>query len=218
MPKQKDLKRVVRSRMQKTGESYTAARVQVLRKKVEPTPTYAEIGGKSDAILREKTGRDWAGWVKALDALGAVEKPHREIARSVASMGASSWWSQTVTIGYERIRGLRDKGQRRGGGGYEISKTRTYGVPITKLFAAVAGPRVRRRWLPGAVTVRGAIPLKRVRLSFGDGTLAEIAFTAKGVSKSTVAVVHSKLADRTTAEQRKTWWADRLDVLGGVLS
>ena len=26
MPKQKDLKRVVRSRMQKTGESYTAAR------------------------------------------------------------------------------------------------------------------------------------------------------------------------------------------------
>ncbi len=32
MPSQKDLKRLVRARMQKTGEAYTAARAQLLAK------------------------------------------------------------------------------------------------------------------------------------------------------------------------------------------
>ena len=31
MPRQKDLKRLVRTRMRKTGEAYTAARAQILR-------------------------------------------------------------------------------------------------------------------------------------------------------------------------------------------
>lgn len=44
MPKQKDLKRVIRSRMQKTGESYTAARAQLLRKR-EPATDYAAKAG-----------------------------------------------------------------------------------------------------------------------------------------------------------------------------
>jgi hypothetical protein len=33
MPTGKDLKRLVRDRMKKTGESYTAARMQLLKKK-----------------------------------------------------------------------------------------------------------------------------------------------------------------------------------------
>jgi hypothetical protein len=32
MPRQKDLKRLVRARMRKTGEAYTAARAQILKK------------------------------------------------------------------------------------------------------------------------------------------------------------------------------------------
>ena len=37
MPTQKDFKRLVRSRMKKTGEAYTAARLQILNKN-EPEP------------------------------------------------------------------------------------------------------------------------------------------------------------------------------------
>ena len=44
MPKQKDLKRLIRTRMQKTGESYTIARSQVLDKS-SPRPTeFAALG------------------------------------------------------------------------------------------------------------------------------------------------------------------------------
>ncbi len=39
MPKQKDLKRLARSRTQKTGESYTTSRSQLLKKKASPAKT-----------------------------------------------------------------------------------------------------------------------------------------------------------------------------------
>src|SRR5215218_2944556 len=41
MPRQKDLKRLVRARTQKTGEAYTAARAQIVRKQRISTPTDA---------------------------------------------------------------------------------------------------------------------------------------------------------------------------------
>jgi len=94
MPKQKDLKRLVRSRMKKTGEAYTAARLQVL-KKSEPAPSnYADVAGMSDASVSKRTGRTWAQWVGVLDRAWAAEKPHREIAEYVSSLGTPDWlWS-----------------------------------------------------------------------------------------------------------------------------
>jgi len=214
MPKQKDLKRIVRSRMQKTGESYTAARLQLLKKK---EPDYAELAGMSETAITKATGRTWAEWVKTLDAVRAVEKPHREIARYVSSLGTPDWWSQTVTVGYERIRGLRQKGQRRGGG-YEASKSRTFPVPVTKLYNAFANARQRARWLPVKIDVRTANPNKRMRVKWDDQTTVEIMFTSKADRKSSVALTHQKLPDKSAAEAMKRWWSERLDALAEVLS
>ena len=107
MPIQKDFKRLVRSRMKKTGEAYTAARLQVLKKR-EPTANYAEAAGMTDAVVKKQTGRTWAEWVRTLDEARAMEMPHREIARFVSSLGTPSWWTQMVTVGYERIREYAD--------------------------------------------------------------------------------------------------------------
>src|SRR5919112_6349551 len=41
MPREKDLKRLVRARMKKTGEAYTAARAQLLRKQTPDAPPRA---------------------------------------------------------------------------------------------------------------------------------------------------------------------------------
>ncbi len=215
MPKQKDLKRIVRARMQKTGESYTAARLQVIRKK-EPAPQYAGTAGMSDAAVKKATGRDWAEWIKVLDAAKAAEKTHREIARYVSSIGTPEWWSQMVTVGYERIRGLRDRGQHRSGD-YAVSKSRTFAVPVSKLFDAFAKPRVRAKWLPAKVKVRTAHPHKTMRLSMDDDTLVVIGFTAKGEKKSAVAIQHSKLAGKAAATKMKEWWAERFDALAEML-
>src|SRR5262245_48145345 len=139
MPKQKDLKRLVRARMKKTGEAYTAARRQILIK-TESRTNDAEVAGMSDAAIVKATGRTWAQWARLLDEARAMEKPHREIARVVASLGTPSWWTQMVAVGYERIRGLRTRGQQRSGF-YEASKTRTFRVPIDALYHAFANAR-----------------------------------------------------------------------------
>lgn len=216
MPKQKDLKRLIRSRMKKTGEAYTAARLQFLRKS-ESTSNYAQVAGMSDASVRKETGRTWAQWVRALDAARASEKPHREIAEYVSSLGTPDWWSQMVTVGYERIRGLRDRGQRRGGG-YEATKSRTFNVPVEKLFNAFSNARTRRRWLPLKITVRSATPRKYMRLTWDDGASVQVGFTSKGTGKSAVAVAHQKLPNRSAADAMKKVWSEHFDRLGQILS
>src|SRR6266550_1233837 len=175
MPKQKDLKRVVRTRMQKTGESYTAARQQVIKKK---DADFAALAGMSDGSVKQATGKTWAEWVRLLDEAGSMSKPHRDTVRLVHALGTPDWWSQMVTVGYERIRGLRDKGQRRGGG-YEAGKSKTFNVPVRDLFDAFV------KQLPSNAVVKSKTANKRLRLAWNDGTTVEAIFTSKARRKST---------------------------------
>ena len=222
MPKQKDLKRLARTRMKKTGESYTTARMQLTKKK-SPAPkddvnSYAELAGMSDDAVRAKTGKTWKQWVRVLDAVDAVDMRHRDIAQHVhEEYDVSGWWAQTVTVGYERIRGLRDKGQRRGGT-YEISKSKTLPVPIAKLYRAFSTARMRQRWLPDVkISVRTATSEKSMRITWPGGTSVHAYFTAKGKDKSQVAVQHVNFASKSEATKMRGYWAERLDALASAL-
>ncbi len=221
MPKNKDLKRLARTRMRKTGESYTAARRRLLEKKegpAAPGPDYAGLAGMTDEAVRAKTGRTWKQWTQVLDAVDAAELPHAEIARHVhEEHGVPGWWAQTVTVGYERIRGLREIGQRRSGS-YEANKSKTVPVPLADLYAAFATARARRRWLGDAeLTVRKATPEKSMRISWRDGTSVEVYFYAKGKAKSQVALQHRRLGNREQAERMKRFWSERLAALADQL-
>ena len=220
MPKHKDLKRRVRSRMQKTGESYTTARLRLLEKKKQAPPAvdHAARAGMSDEAVRAATGKSWSEWTAALDAMGAAARPHREIARHVHDVhGVPRWWTQTVTVGYERIRGLREVGQQRGGT-YEASKSKTFPVPVARLYRACAGARARARWLEGLEpVVRRVTPEKTLRLTWENGTSVELYFVAKGPAKSQLAVQHRKLATKADSERMKRFWAERLGALAQSL-
>ena len=229
MPIGKDLKRLVRARMKKTGESYTAARAQILKKKTSPAkaghyrdkvPGYAEAAGMSDASVKEATGCNWERWVRTLDRAGAANKSHREIAKLVAFFGTPSWWTQMVTVGYERIRGMREKGQLRDGA-YQATKSRTFDVDVTQVYEAFASAYTRKRWLGSDgddVAVQSATPPKRMRLSWPDGTSVVVGFLAKGPTKSVAAVQHDKLPTRAAADAVKRAWGERFDRLSAVLS
>ncbi|MDP9205510.1 MAG: hypothetical protein M3P12_08645 [Gemmatimonadota bacterium] len=239
MPHNKDLKRLVRARMKKTGEAYTAARANIITKPkatpatkavslftaratfaAGPKPAdYATVAGMSDEKLKAQTGCTWERWVYALDRRGAEKMSHRDIAALVnEKYKINGWWSQTVTVGYERIKGLRARGQRRDGT-YEANKSRTFNVPVATLFAAWADESVRRRWLNGEkVKVRTATAPKSMRLGWSDGRIVAVGFAAKGKSKSSVALSHPKLADKATADRLKQYWSDRLDSLGQLLA
>ncbi len=228
MPKNKDLKRLIRARMQKTGESYTTARLHTLDKKskevsrapaTERRPDYAAVAGMSDEALKKATGCTWERWVVALDHVHATEMSHREIAAFIREKYKTpGWWAQMVTVGYERIRGLRDMGQRRGGD-YEMTKSKTLGVTLRRLYAAFSSPRARARWLPGVkLTVRTATPEKVMRLRWDDGTAVDVFFIARGKEKTQVAVQHRKLPTKSDAERMKAFWAERLEALAAVVA
>ncbi len=231
MPTQKDFKRLVRARMQKTGESYTAARAALLAKAssppsksnvpkaVVPQARWAQLAGMSDAAVQAKTDRTWAQWVATLDAAEAWRWTHRDIAKHVGATYAevSPWWAQTITVGYERIRGLRDVGQRRGGS-YDANKSRTYPVDVSTLYRMFADARRRRRWLTeGFVKIRTSRVDTSMRVDWDDDTRVMLTFVAKGPNKSTVSIQHRGLADKAAATQAKAAWQGRLDTLRAML-
>ena len=120
MTTDKARKRAVRARMTKTGDRYSAAR----RSATKPEPPATEDLGQSDETIRRATGKGWKQWIRLLDDWGARERTHTEIARHVNQVfGVSGWWAQTVTVGYERARGMRAKHQRPDGFSVSVSKT-----------------------------------------------------------------------------------------------
>jgi hypothetical protein len=255
MTTQKDFKRLVRRRMQKTGEAYTTARATLgaqragspaqsagtaaqsgrtsaqsaKRKAASAAPgaarngaavaaDLAKIAGMSDATIKEKTGCSWERWVWALDEAGAYNWPHGEIATYVhEKYDVPGWWTQTVTVGYERIKGLRARGQRRSGS-WEASKSKTFEVAVGTVYRSFKQPKLRKEWLPERkVAIRTAVPNKSMRITWDDGTSLEVYFTAKGRTKSSVTVQHTKLPSKEAVERSKAFWADHLDLLASRL-
>ncbi|HET6867323.1 MAG TPA: hypothetical protein VFH80_15490 [Solirubrobacteraceae bacterium] len=219
MTEHKSFKRLVRSRMAKTGESYTAARAMLLR--AEPSNgTGVPTLKTSDEKIRERTGRGWEEWFALLDDWGASGRSHRETARWLAEqMGIHplAWNAQAITASYELTRGLREVGEK--DDGFAITASKTVAVPVERLYEAVVSEGARTAWLPDdRLSERTATRPKSARFDWAEGpTRVNMTFLARGESKSTVVVEQRRLADADEADRMKTYWRDRLSVLKGTL-
>ncbi len=218
MTTQKLLKRRVRERMSKTGESYTAARRHVAEKRdrllAEPPNLAAAEELVSTERLTEVTGHSWATWISMLDHWGASERKHPEIARHlVADLGVNGWWAQSITNGYERARGMRMKHQQ--ADGFTVSASKTIGVPIAVAFEAFTDDETRRRWLTdGELSPRSSQPTKVARFDWDGGpTRIMASFEDKGPAKVTVVVSHERLPGADAADAAKSLWRARLAAL-----
>ena len=220
MPKNKDLKRLVRRRMDKTGESYTTARANLIRNKELPIPDdYEKLAGMSDDAVQKKTQKTWPEWTRLLDEAEAHEMEHRDIAQHLHdNYEIDGWWSQMITVGYERFRGLREPGQRRGGG-FDVNKSKTVPVPVAELYRAFADDVWRGAWLPGVdFEIRTASTDKSLRVRWADDTAVDIYFSSKGDAKSSVTVQHRKLPDKAAAEESRAYWTESLGVMAALLT
>jgi hypothetical protein len=173
----------------------------------------------SDEAVRGATGRGYDGWFALLDESGAEGRTHGEIAASLMTAhGVDHWWSQTITVAYEQARGLRQPGGSRDGV-FTVSASKTVAVPVERLFEALVDPRLRDRWLPGAVLrERTSQPGRAARFDYRDGaTRVNVGFAAKGETKSQVALAHERLPDVERAEEAKLFWRERLTELKALL-
>lgn len=228
MTTQKLFKRRVRERMTKTGESYAAARRHVAdqRERVASTRAAAQapidlgpaLELASEAALRKATGRGWEEWLSVLDRWGAKTRKHGEIADFLRNdLGAPDWWTQTITNGFERTRGIRAKHQQ--ADGFTIYASKTVGVSLDALFEAFLDDAKRAAWLAdGSMSVRSLQAGKIARFDWAaDATRVMVTFEAKGPAKATAHVVHERLPDAEAAEASKAAWKPRLAALKSLL-
>jgi hypothetical protein len=174
MTTQRSFKRLVRARMEKTGESHTAARARLL---AAVPATGADDAEKpplatSDAAIRERTGHGWEEWFDFLDEWGGTQRPHREIARRVAEelggIDSLAWNAQAVAVSYERARGVRVVGRR--ADGFTATVSKTMAVPVERLYDAFVDEALRARWLPdGDLRERTATRPRSARFGHGEG-------------------------------------------------
>jgi hypothetical protein len=217
---QKSFKRLVRTRMEKTGESYTAARAMLLaadEAKDADRPRLAT----SDEEIRRRTGRGWEEWFDALDELGAQERTHRDIARWVAeqqSIEPLAWNAQAVASSYELARGLRVPGER-ADGSFTATASRTVAVPVERLFDAFVDESLRASWLSGGeLTERTATRPKTARFDWGAGaTRVHVGFEAAGETKAKLSLEHVRLPNADEAERMKAYWRAALAELQSTL-
>lgn len=219
MTRQKTFKRRVRARMKKTGESYTAARrmlIPVGKRSQPATASFAPTA--SDEAVIKATGRQWQRWFELLDEGGAANRSHTETARWLtAEQGVANWWAQSITVSYQRARGLRAPGQHPSG--WAISATKTVGAPVERLFAAFEDEALRERWLPGVeLRLRTATPPQVAHYDWEDGsTRVHVFFERLAETKSRLAIQHERLPDAGTAEEMKALWRGRVAALKTLL-
>lgn len=233
MTRNKAEKRATRARMSKTGERYTTARRHALDlhhttsdslpaaqplADLPPSTQSATLStahlplrvaepAVSDAAVQRATGKLWDEWFVLLDAWDGTTKKHPEIARHIHEVyGIDGWWAQNVTVGYERARGMRALHERPDG--FSANASKTFSVPVERLFAALADEEERSRWLREiALRNRTSQPNKSARFDILPGDLRLAAtFIAKGAEKSAVQLQLERLPDEAEVARWKAIW------------
>ena len=222
MTTDKARKRAVRSRMQKTGERYAAARRHVVRDaalaSLPPLPPRVDEPGLSEEAVRKGTGRGWDDWFRILDAWGGTAHTHTEIARYVnGEHGVDGWWSQSVTVGYERARGMRARNERPDG--FEVSVSKTIDMTPLDAWRAFIEPKRRAAWLDLGLRMRtGSRTIGRsARFDVpSEGTRVNVYFDPKGDDRCVVTVTHVKLAGAEDVSSHRSAWRERLGRLASL--
>lgn len=160
----------------------------------------------SDEVIKEKTGRDWKEWCNLLDVNGARELEHKELAKLVDSMhNAGGWWSQTVAVGYERLKGKRSLHER-SDGTFTMSTSKTLPISATMAHEFFVVKKKRSLWLKEELIIRTETAPKSVRITWPDKTSVAVWITAKGNTKCVISLEHSKLTSQAAVAPYKEFW------------
>jgi hypothetical protein len=153
MTRNSALKHAIRERAARTGERYTTARRHLLgeqRQQQPPkrTPIDFSKSPVSDAKVREQTGHGLDYWFRVLDRFGVAAKGHTATARHLVNdHGVPGWYAQGITVGYERVHGLRAVNQRLDGQ-FEVSVSKTIPAGVETIIKASPVPGSAGSGLP----------------------------------------------------------------------
>ncbi len=222
MTRHESFKKRVRERMTRTGEKYGAARRALLPGRAAgasgpqpPTQTWVSDPDVSDEAIRSNTGRGWDEWVKVIDGGPGRTAGHTAIAAWVtAQHGVRDWWAQGVTVGYERITGLRVPGQR-ADGTFTVSRSRSLDLDRDTLRTLLLDDAARADLVPGLeLTLRSRPGTKVPRFAVADddgprGVL--LVATDPDGDRLRVTATHERIGSAAETEHWKSFWAEWLE-------
>lgn len=214
MTRQETFKRRIRERMEKTGERYGAARrVLIERASNEGQREWASEPEMADKPLREATGRGWDEWCDLIDAWPGHRDGHTAIATFLRDdHGVEGWWAQTVTVGYERITGLRLPYQQPDGT-FSAGKSRTVTADAAMIREMLLDDEDRADLFPGFDTELRSRPASKVlRIGIGPGT-AEVTLDPLADGRVKITIAHDKLPAAEDVEPWKSYWSDWLEAI-----
>ncbi len=214
MTQQESFKRRIRERMERTGERYLVAR-QVLIERADSDGTRTWVGEpeSSEESVRAATGKGWEQWCDLIDGWSGNSAGHTAIASYLQSEHeVDAWWAQTVTVGYERITGLRLPFQRPDGT-FTASKSRLVSGDTDSLRTMLLDATHRVDLFPGLDTeLRSRPQSQAIRVSIGPG-VAHIALISHPDGRTKVTIAHEQLPNFDDVAEWKFYWSEWLDAI-----
>jgi hypothetical protein len=165
----------------------------------------------SEEAVKKATGKNLKEWFSILDKEGAKKLNHTEIARLVYKkyLPTNGWWSQMVTVEYERARGLRKINETSQGFVVAVHKT----VPST-IKALQNGWEEILKSKEVAKKKLEKIPskTKRAMLRYkADVGGVVVYFDERGKDKSRIKVETIRLASSSSVETARRFWKKVLE-------
>jgi hypothetical protein len=203
--------------MEKTGERYGAARRVLIEQASAPKQRqWSSEPEMAEETLREATGRGWDEWCEVLDAWPGHGGGHTAIATHLREEhGVEGWWAQTITVGYERITGLRLPHQQPDGT-FTAGKSRTVTVDVKLIREMLLDDEARADLFPGLETELRSKPTSKVlRIGIGPGT-AQIALDPQADDRVKITIAHDRLPTAEAVEEWKGYWSDWLEAVDEV--
>lgn len=90
--------------------------------------------------IQKSTGKSLEEWMEIIASRFPGGAPHKEIAAYLEhDRGLSPWWSQEVTVEYERAAGLRKVGETKDSG-FQLGASKTFPVGVAELWRFISSP------------------------------------------------------------------------------
>ncbi len=170
----------------------------------------------SDVAVLKATGKNWKEWFNILDKAGAHKMPHKQIVEFVYSrylgkakkgdtnVVGNGWWSQMVTVEYERARGIREVNQKSDGFLVAVSKTLPGSVATLqkKWNEILKSKEVAKRKLQ-------ILPSKTKRAMIryqADVGVVVVSFNEMPKGKAQIIVETVKLPKKLLVESTRAFW------------
>ena len=188
---------------------------------------------KNNAAIINATGRSKEEWFEIVESKNPAEMTHKEIAAWLQNeYQLSFWWSQEITVLYEKHAGRRKTGQTQDSG-FQIGVSKTFNIPAVKLwelitsragFELISGDKLPVSNITETIQKSPAqieyqittlrkdshIRMKWRVPEWKSHSILQVRVTGKGVSKAVLTFHQEKLDNEAVRSSMKQYWQKQI--------